>query len=135
MAELFQFELVSPERQLLSKKVAEVTVPGSEGEFGVLKNHSPFMSTLKPGVLTVRLEDGSKLEYFVAGGFADAAPTGLTVLAEEAVPFDDLTAEMLDEQIAAAEKIAGETNDDLIKQKAEELASRLKVVQGTLKAA
>ena len=59
MAELFQFELVSPERQLLSEQVLEVIVPGTEGEFGVLKDHSPFMSTIQAGILKVRREQGA----------------------------------------------------------------------------
>lgn len=134
MAELFQFELVSPERQLLSKEVAEVVVPGAEGEFGVLKNHSPFMSTIKPGFLKARLENGDVVEYFVSGGFADVATTGLTVLAEEAIPAADLTAAQLNEQIEAAAKIAEETKDDLLKQKSEELVSQLKVIQAGLAA-
>ncbi len=92
MAELFQFELVSPERQLLSEQVAEVVVPGAEGEFGVLKNHAPFISTILPGILKVRSsENGGWDEYFVRGGFADVAAGGLTVLAEQAVPVGEIS--------------------------------------------
>lgn len=135
MAELFQFELVSPERQLLSEQVAEVVIPGTEGEFGVLKNHSPFMSTIKPGILKVRNGGGSWDEYFVRGGFADVAPGGLTVLAEQAIPVSEISAEQLDQQIKNAEEDVADAKDDDSKQKAEMTLSQLKDVAEALKAA
>lgn len=135
MAELFQFELVSPERQLLSEQVAEVVVPGTEGEFGVLKNHSPFMSTIKPGILKVRNEGGDLVEYFVRGGFADVAPSGLTILAEQAVPVAEISAEQLEQQIKNAEEDVADAKDDDAKQKAEMTLSQLKDVAEALNAA
>ncbi|MES0810218.1 F0F1 ATP synthase subunit epsilon [Roseibium sp. SCPC15] len=135
MAELFQFELVSPERQLLSEQVAEVVVPGTEGEFGVLKNHSPFMSTIKPGILKVRNGGGSWDEYFVRGGFADVASGGLTVLAEQAVPVKEISKEQLDQAIKNAEEDVADAKDDDTKQKAEMTLSQLKDVANALKAA
>ncbi|QDG74667.1 F0F1 ATP synthase subunit epsilon [Labrenzia sp. PHM005] len=135
MAELFQFELVSPERQLLSDEVAEVVIPGTEGEFGVLKNHSPFMSTIKPGILKVRNGGGAWDEYFVRGGFADVAPGGLTVLAEQAIPVSEISAEQLDQQIKDAEEDVADAKDDDTKQKAEMTLSQLKDVAEALKAA
>ncbi|MES0883230.1 F0F1 ATP synthase subunit epsilon [Roseibium sp. SCP14] len=135
MAELFQFELVSPERQLLSEQVAEVVVPGTEGEFGVLKNHSPFMSTIKPGILKVRNGGGSWDEYFVRGGFADVASGGLTVLAEQAVPVKEISKEQLDQAIKNAEEDVADAKDDDTKQKAEMTLSQLKDVADALKAA
>ncbi|MTI44581.1 ATP synthase F1 subcomplex epsilon subunit [Roseibium hamelinense] len=135
MAELFQFELVSPERQLLSEQVVEVTVPGTDGEFGVLKNHSPFMSTIKPGILKVRKDSGAVDEYFVRGGFADVAGSGLTVLAEQAVPVSEINSEMLNQQIRNAEEDVADAKDDDTKQKAEMHLSQLKDVADALKAA
>jgi F-type H+-transporting ATPase subunit epsilon len=135
MAELFQFELVSPERQLLSEQVAEVVVPGTEGEFGVLKNHSPFMSTIKPGILKVRNGGGAWDEYFVRGGFADVASGGLTVLAEQAVPVKEISKEQLDQAIKNAEEDVTDAKDDDTKQKAEMTLSQLKDVANALKAA
>ncbi|GAA0780817.1 F0F1 ATP synthase subunit epsilon [Roseibium denhamense] len=135
MAELFQFELVSPERQLLSEQVAEVVVPGTEGEFGVLKNHSPFMSTIKPGILKVRKDGGAWDEYFVRGGFADVAQGGLTVLAEQAIPVTEIKKEQLDQAIQNAEEDVADAKDDDTKQKAEMTVSQLKDVAEALKAA
>jgi F-type H+-transporting ATPase subunit epsilon len=135
MAELFQFELVSPERQLLSEQVAEVVVPSTEGEFGVLKNHSPFMATIKPGILKVRDEGGTWDEYFVRGGFADVASGGLTVLAEQAVLVKDISSEELDQQIKDAEEDVADAKNDETKQKAEMTLSQLREVVEALKAA
>jgi F-type H+-transporting ATPase subunit epsilon len=135
MAELFQFELVSPERQLLSEQVAEVVVPGTEGEFGVLKDHSPFMSTIKPGILKVRTDAGSWDEYFVRGGFADIAPGGLTVLAEQAIPVSEISEDQLAQAIKNAEEDVADAKDDDTKQKAEMTLSQLKDVAEALKAA
>lgn len=126
MAELFQFELVSPERQLLSEQVLEVIVPGPEGEFGVLKDHSPYMATIQAGILKVRRDAGGALdEYFVRGGFADVAPNGLTVLAEQAIPVADLKVEHLDEQIKNAQEDVADAKDDSTKTKAEAALAKL----------
>ena len=77
----FHFDLVSPEQLLFSGEVDQVDVPGSEGEFGVLANHAPLVSTLKPGILTI-YTGSDQIRAVVTGGFAEANPTGLTVLAE-----------------------------------------------------
>lgn len=135
MAELFQFELVSPERQLLSEQVVEVIVPGTEGEFGVLKDHSPFMSTIKPGILKVRRDGGALDEYYIRGGFADVGSTGLTILAEQAVLVADVDAADLAKQIKNAEEDAADAKDDDKRQKAEAVLGQLRDVQEALKSA
>ncbi|SHL28120.1 F0F1 ATP synthase subunit epsilon [Roseibium suaedae] len=135
MAEVFQFELVSPERLLLSEEVTQVVVPGTEGEFGVLKNHSPFMSTIKPGILKVHKADGSVTEFFVRGGFADVAVGGLTVLAEQAVPVSDLKPEVLAQQIKDAQEDVSDAKDPEAKRKAQETLAQLLEVEQALKAA
>lgn len=84
MADL-HFELVTPERQLLSEDVHMVVVPGSEGEFGVMAGHAPFMTTLRDGDLAVYRSAGGQPERIpVSGGFAEVGDNGLTVLAESA---------------------------------------------------
>jgi len=82
MAKL-HFSLVSPERELFSGDVDQVDAPGSEGDFGVLAGHAPFMTTLKEGRVKV-FNDGDSLVFDVRGGFADVTPDGLTILAEQA---------------------------------------------------
>ena len=85
MAAKLHFSLVSPERELFSGEVDQVDAPGSEGDFGVLAGHAPFMTTLKEG--RVKAYDGDEtLVFEVRGGFADVTPAGLTILAEHAAP-------------------------------------------------
>jgi F-type H+-transporting ATPase subunit epsilon len=83
MAGKFHFSLVSPERELFSGEVDQVDAPGSEGDFGVLQGHAPFMTTLREGQVKV-MNDGTTIAFEVHGGFADVTPGGLTILAEEA---------------------------------------------------
>lgn len=82
--EKLHFSLVSPERELFSGEVDQVDAPGSEGDFGVLAGHAPFMTTLKEERVHVHLADGMRV-FDVQGGFADVTPNGLTILAEHAV--------------------------------------------------
>lgn len=83
MADKLHFSLVSPERELFSGLVDQVDAPGSEGDFGVLAHHAPFMTALREG--QVRVHDGGQVRTFeVRGGFADVTPEGLTILAEHA---------------------------------------------------
>ncbi|HWA43728.1 MAG TPA: F0F1 ATP synthase subunit epsilon [Hypericibacter adhaerens] len=90
MADKTQFELVSPERLLISKAVDMVVVPGTEGDFGVLPDHAPLISSVRPGVIAV-FEGGQVTDrIFVAGGFAEVTGERCTVLAEQAVPLGDL---------------------------------------------
>ena len=104
MAEAFNFELVSPERLLLSEQVLSVVVPGTDGDFTVLAKHAPLMTTLKAGVVDAVLADGGTKRIFVRGGFADVSPDGFTLLAEEAMPLEDLNAAAIDAQIKDAEE-------------------------------
>lgn len=103
MADGIKVEIVSPERLVVSEVVTSVTVPGSEGYFTVLANHAPFMTTLRPGFLTVTATNGQASIYYIRGGFADVSPEGLTVLAEEATGFAEFDHLGLQEQIKAAE--------------------------------
>jgi len=90
MAEKVEFELVSPERLLVSKPVDMVVVPGAEGDFGVLRGHAPLISNLRIGVIDIH-DGGSVAErIFVAGGFAEVTAERCTVLAEQALPVGDL---------------------------------------------
>ena len=102
MADKLHFSLVSPARELFSGEVDHVIAPGTDGEFGVLVNHAPFMTTLKNGV--VRVEDGGSttMRLFVRGGFADVTPAGLTILAEEAVNMDSVSAESVQKELDEA---------------------------------
>ncbi len=111
MAEKMTFELVSPERQLASSEADMVVIPGMEGDFGALPGHTPFMTTLRPGLVTVT-NGSDTTEYFVTGGFAEVSNEGAAVLAEEAVERSSLTKEFIEGKITAAEAALESVSDE-----------------------
>jgi F-type H+-transporting ATPase subunit epsilon len=131
VAEPFQFDLVAPERLLMSEPVEQVVVPGGDGYFTVLKGHSPFMSTLRPGVVDV-VRGGETLKIFVRGGFADVNPSGLTILAEEAMPIADVDAQKLAQDVANAQEDVADAKDAASKATAETRLQQLMEVQAAL---
>jgi F-type H+-transporting ATPase subunit epsilon len=113
MAESFKFELVSPEKLLLSEAVSEVVLPGSEGEMTVMANHAPVMTTIRPGVLTVKSASGQTDRFVVFGGFADILPSGCTVLAESAFAVGDFSKDLLTKRLQVAKAdLATAANDE-----------------------
>jgi F-type H+-transporting ATPase subunit epsilon len=131
MAEL-NFELVAPERLLFSGAVAQVIVPGLEGEFTVLPLHAPVLSTLKPGVLTVTALNGESERIFVRGGFAEVNPEGLIVLAEHATPVEGLNPAEITQAIKDAEEDIADAKDEPARDKARERLEQLQRLQGAL---
>ena len=102
MADLIQFELVSPEKLLVSRPVEMVVVPGSEGDFGALPGHAPLISEIRPGVIAV-FEGGQVQErIFVAGGFAEVTNERCTVLAEQAMPLAEIDRAAADSELKNA---------------------------------
>ncbi len=128
MSAPFPFELVSPEKLVLSESVLSVQVPGAEGDFEVLKDHAPVMASLRPGFLNVRTAGGTK-RYFVDGGFADVTPTGLTVLANNAIAIEELNAARATQEIAAAESALAKAANDVDTFNASQKLSALKALQ------
>ena len=123
----FPFELVSPEKLLISEEVEQVVVPGAEGEFGVLAHHAPFMSTMKPGVLKVyRSAGGEPQRLFVRGGFADVNPRGLTILADEAIPMEEFDVSKIDAAIQDATEDLQDAEGETAKRRAQEQLDRLR---------
>ncbi|GER05815.1 ATP synthase epsilon chain [Iodidimonas muriae] len=120
MAEQIHFELVSPERLLMDVEAAHVIVPGSEGEFGVLPGHAPFMSTLRPGMISV-FEDESQppKKLFLKGGFVEVNAKGIVVLAEDSIDLDTVDAAQLDQDIKNATEDLELAKDALALQRAE----------------
>jgi len=103
MADKLTFSLVSPEAELFSGEVDQVDIPGTEGDLGILPNHSPVMAAIRTGAITVTI-DGKETQYFVQGGFADVTPDGLTVLAEKASLLSDVSSDSIQADIEAATK-------------------------------
>ena len=129
---LMNFELVSPERLVISAKVQQVTVPGTEGLFTVMPNHAPVLSTLRPGVVEVVTAEGSAERIFVRGGFAEVNNAGLTVLAEVAIPLAELDSTALDEQLRNAEDDVADAQDDEKRRRAQESLDHLRELRQAL---
>lgn len=120
------FELVSPAKLLFSGDVTSVTLPGSEGEMGIIAGHAPLLSTLRPGFVVVAKDGGSTEKIFVRGGFAEVNPQGLTVLAETAIASANLSATAMAEQVASAEAEYADAKNDEGRRKALENVEYLK---------
>jgi F-type H+-transporting ATPase subunit epsilon len=132
MPDPFHFELVSPERLMFSGEVEAVIVPGTEGQFTVLKDHAPLMTRLKPGIVEVDETDTKKSRLFVRGGFADVAPSGLTILAEVAMPVEDFDAAAVAAQIKDAEEDVADATTDEQKRLASEKLDQLRELKDAL---
>lgn len=127
----FRFELVSPERLVFAGEVSQVDVPGEEGEFGVLAGHAPYVATLKPGVLTI-YGSGEPQRIVVQGGLAEMGPTGLTVLAEQAVPAAEMDAMAIDEAIKDTEEDLADADNDVTRDKARARLEQLNTLKAAL---
>lgn len=112
MTQTFKFDLVSPERVLISEQVEQVVVPGVEGEFGVLAGHAPVIATLRPGVIKVTLPTAGLRRIYVKSGFAEVDPSSLTILADSAFIVDEADPRQIEDELRAAEAALAEARDD-----------------------
>ena len=128
----FHFELVSPDKVLFNGSAQSVLVPGAEGDFQVLSDHAPVMTSMRPGVVGIDDAEGKHHRVFVRGGFADASKEGLILLAETAIPFEDLSADMLGEEIKNAEEDLADANEEQ-KRLAQEKLDRLRELKDAIK--
>lgn len=132
MADSFNFELVSPERLLLSATVTGVVIPGMDGEMTVMAHHAPTMTTIKPGVVTVVTAEGRSDRYVVFGGFADILPEGCTLLAESAVAVADIDRADLAQRLQDAREDYADATSDTGKQKAQEYLDQLTTLEAAI---
>jgi F-type H+-transporting ATPase subunit epsilon len=126
----FRFDLVSPEQHLFSGEVEHVVVPGTEGEFGVLAGHAPVIAMLKPGILKILGRD--EQHFMVVGGFAEVSPEGLTVLADRAVPVEEVDPTLLASEIKDVEEDLADSTDQARRDKLQHKLDELKAVQEAL---
>jgi len=129
MASTLRFELVSPERILLSGEAEQVLLPGSEGDMTILPGHAPVISTLRPGVLDVTM-NGAKSRLFVKSAFAEVGPDRVTVLAEKAYNVAELDAATVAAELATAEAELSGAKDDAARLAANEAVSSLSRLKG-----
>ena len=117
-----QFDLVSPEKKLASLEVSEIQIPGSDGDLTAMAEHAPLLTTFRPGLLSAKA--GSDLmEYIVTGGFVEISGTNVSVLAEEALPRNEVNTSIIEELInkatVALEDVTAENKDDADKRLAD----------------
>ena len=129
----FPFELVSPEKFVFSGEVEAVVVPGVEGEFTVLKDHAPTLALMKPGILEYDLSTAQKTRLFVRGGFAQIAPEGLTILAEQTIAIEELDAAKLDADLKDAEEDVADAKTDETRRLATERRDQINELKAALK--
>jgi len=127
----FQFNLVSPQKLLFAGQVEQVDVPGAEGDFGVLAGHAPFVTTMRPGILTIHREGGAQ-RIVVSGGFAEVSDAGLTVLADVAVAVEDVSRDAFAGYVKEAEEAAEKVPEGAQRDKLVLRAAQLKELQASL---
>ena len=132
MADKIHFDLVSPERMLLSEDVDMVTLPGAEGYFGVLAGHAPVISSLRPGVIEVTGGTTPNLRLFVRGGFAEVDAKKVIVLAEEAIPMADFDVAALDRRLADTEEDLAIAKTDAERARVSEQLDHLRQLRAVL---
>jgi F-type H+-transporting ATPase subunit epsilon len=125
MAEKIAFDLVSPEQMLLATAAEMVTIPGADGDMGVMAGHMPLISTLRPGVIAVAGGEGDG-KFYVAGGFAEVTSAKCIVLADEAVPLSDIDAAKLDALVKQAEADSAAGKPEVTRARAEARLEALK---------
>jgi F-type H+-transporting ATPase subunit epsilon len=128
----FHFDLVSPEKLLFSGDVTQVDLPGSEGDLGVLAEHAPLVTTLRPGILVI-YDEGGPQRVVVNGGFAEVGPAGLTVLADMAVPVDEFDVEVLAGTIKDTEEDVADEKEAWKRDKLAHKLDQLKALQAALR--
>ncbi|MBX9591796.1 MAG: F0F1 ATP synthase subunit epsilon [Hyphomonadaceae bacterium] len=129
MAGTFKFELVTPERMVLSQDASQVVVPGIEGELTALPGHAPVISALRPGVVAATLGDARTIRVFVKGGFAEIDADRVTVLAERALNVEDMDAATISRELQAAEADLAAATGDAAKLAAAAAVAQLRTLQ------
>jgi F-type H+-transporting ATPase subunit epsilon len=130
MADVFKFELVTPERMLLAEDARQVVVPGTEGDFTVLAGHAPVIATIRPGVIEAALADNRTLRLFVKGGFVEVEANRLTVLAQRALEVEAMDASLIAAELETAEGELATATDDAARFAAHATVGQLRSLQG-----
>jgi F-type H+-transporting ATPase subunit epsilon len=125
------FEFVSPERVLFSGEVDQVDLPGVEGDMGILADHAPLVTPLRPGILTI-YNGGARESVVVIGGIAEVSPAGLTVLADQATPRDDFDTATLAAEIKDAEEDVADASDEARRDRLTRRLEQLRTLQAAL---
>ncbi len=133
VAEALKLDLVSPERELAARQVRAVLVPGLEGYFEVRPGHAPVLSILRPGVLRIIEISGAETKFFVRGGYVEVSGDGMSVLAEYAIPLEELNPQRLEQEIRWAEEDLADARNDEERRKLAERLDFLRHLREALK--
>ncbi|MEQ8404756.1 MAG: F0F1 ATP synthase subunit epsilon [Oceanicaulis sp.] len=132
MADKLHFDLVAPEARVFQGDVDMVVVPGSEGDFGVLAGHAPFMSTIRSGAIAIH-EGGQVTRTFIHGGFAEVTPAGLTILAEEAIDLSEIDPGEVERQLSEAREDLGQARDEAEEREVEDRIAKLEALMAAIR--
>jgi len=127
------FEFVSPERVLFSGDADQVDLPGAEGDLGILADHAPLVTALRPGIVTI-FREGRREPFVVVGGFAEVGPSGLTILADRATPRESFDLTQLATDIRDAQEDVADATDQALRDKLSRRLEQLKALQAALTA-
>ena len=125
------FEFVSPERVLFAGEVDQVDLPGAEGDMGILADHAPLVTLLRPGIVTV-YSGGRQQAIVVTGGYAEVGPAGLTVLADRGVAREDFDMAMLASEIKDAEEDVADAKEEGERDRLSRHLDQLRALQAAL---
>ena len=132
MADKLHFDLVAPEARVFQGEVDMVVVPGSEGDFGVLAGHAPFMSTIRSGAISIHSGD-QVTRTFIHGGFAEVTPDGLTILAEEAIDLTKIDPAEVERQLTEAREDLGQARDEADQRDAQNQIDKLQALMSAIR--
>jgi len=132
MADKLNFDLVAPESRVFAGEVDMVVVPGSEGDFGVLAGHAPFMSTIRSGAISIH-DGGQVTRTFIHGGFAEVTPAGLTILAEEAIDLSEIDPAEVERQLGEARQDLGQARGEADEREAQGRIDKLEALMAAIR--
>lgn len=135
MADSIHLEIVTPASLYFSGKASMVVIPGTEGDLGVLPNHAPLISHIRPGTLVIHKEGAGGETVFINGGYADVTPERCTILTQEVLQLQDITPELIEKRRNETNKLLRHAETDIIKHKAEAELAALAVMETVRKAA
>ena len=121
MPHALHLQIISPADLVLDAHVSMVEIPGAEGDFGVLPEHAPFFSMIRPGVIDVHLGDGAHRRFFAATGYADVTPTSCTILSDHIQDLTDISKADAADALKAAQDALAQAHTDQERAAAEKL--------------
>jgi F-type H+-transporting ATPase subunit epsilon len=134
MTDAFHLKIISPAAMVLDAHAAMVEIPGAEGDFGVLPNHAPFFSMLRPGVISIHMPDGHKRRFFATAGYADVAAEGTTILSDHIQDLADITVDDAGGALRAAQSALASAENDVERAAAEKLLASAEALTAAVSA-